>query len=270
MNQQTDQQTTLAVPNGEIDQELRRKASTNAAALAEYRGRLKDRADQIVRLSDGELRRFAVTAANERDADALWRLTEAFIVTKGRKRANTSLTTLDSYRVGIDRLLKHWTGENLLRPSRDAGDRYVTDLQVGKHGDRPLEPGTIQVRLAAARALYRALRWADATELAPFADVTAPADENRPEEKRTAYTEKEIEELLYVADELGAVIILLGADAGLRVDEMLHLRWDDVNFSAGEIKVRSGKGRKKRTAEASPDLIQALQDWRDFQSDRRP
>jgi len=230
--------------------------------LTRYEGGALKRALSISSMKSEDLRREAMRAANERDREALARLLEAYILTKSRKKSRTSRATLDSYLLGLDRLLLHWQGENLLRPSRDAGDRYVVELQAGKNGDRPLEPGTIQVRLAAARAFYRALRWAGATEASPFADVTAPSDNTAPEDRRTAYEEEEITKLLHVADELGAVIVLLGADGGLRASEMLALHWSDINMTGGTIRVRAGKGDKKRTVEASPDLINALQEWK--------
>src|SRR5690606_40986826 len=63
-------------------------------------------------------------------------------------------------------------GENLLRPSRDAGVVYLRRLEAGLKPDgtpapRPPSPATLQVKLAAARTLYRALRWAGATEARP-------------------------------------------------------------------------------------------------------
>lgn len=252
-----------------IDPKLRLEAESGREALAEYRQRLTERAQRVSRMNDEDLRREAMRAANERDANALWALTEAYIVTKGRKKANTSLTTLDTYEVGVRRLLRHFEGENLLRPSRDAGERFVQDLQVGKHGDRPLEAGTIQVRLAAARALYRALRWAGATEAVPFEDVAAPEDSTAPEDKRMAYSDDEIQALLQHANEIDTVIVLLGADAGLRASEMLALRWTDVNFSAGTIQVKNGKGGKQRLVETGDDLLDALRAWRSLHTKER-
>lgn len=237
--------------------------------LVRFTGSTAERALAVSGLTEEELRREAMRAANERDLEALWRVTEAYIVTKGRKRARTSPATLSSYRVGLERLLKHWEGENLLRPSRDAADRYVVELQEGKHGDRPLDPGTIQVRLAAARAVYKALRWTGATEAAPFADVAAPPNETEPEDRRTAYAEAEVEKLYHVADELGAVLIALGADAGLRAQEMLDLLWTDVNLTAGALRVRSGKGRKKRTVRLTGDALHALQTWKALSASER-
>lgn len=231
-------------------------------ALTKFDGNSTDRALTISSMRPEDLRREAMRAANERDAEALWRVFEAYLLTKGRKKRAISPKTLDSYRGGMERLLTHWSGENLLRPSRDAGERYVIELQAGKHGTRPLDPGTIQVRLAAARAFYRALRWAGATEAAPFADVAAPANPTPAEERRVAYTELEVEALLAHAGELDAVLVLLGADAGLRAAEMLALRWSDVNLAGETITVRYGKGGKKRTVRMTPDLLDALEDWK--------
>jgi len=238
-------------------------------ALVRFTGSTAERALAVSGLTEEELRREAMRAANERDAEALWRVVESYIITKGRKRARTSPATLLAYRVGLERLLKHWQGENLLRPSRNAADAYVVELQEGKHGDRPLDPGTIQVRLAAARAFYRALRWTGATDAAPFADVAAPPNETPAEDRRTAYAEAEVEKLYHVADELGAVIIALGADAGLRAQEMLDLLWTDVNLTGASLKVRSGKGRKRRSVRLTSDAIEALQDWRPLSSGER-
>jgi len=227
-------------------------------------------------MNDSELRREAMRAANERDLETLWRIVESYIITKGRKKANTSPATLLAYRVGLDRLLHEWSGENLLRPSRNAADAYVVKLQDGgtllpskREGRaarpaKPLDPGTIQVRLAAARALYRALRWTGATEANPFADVVAPPNGTPPEDRRVAYTEAEVEKLYFVADDIGAVIVALGADAGLRAQEMLDLLWSDVNLSGATLKVRSGKGGKRRTVRLTEDVLAALKTWKDI------
>lgn len=231
-------------------------------ALTRYAGDTNTRALAVAGIPEAELRRETMRAANERDVDALWSVFESYLVTKSRKKANISPATLEAYRIGLDRLLKHWQGENLLRPSRNAGDAYVVELQAGKHGDRPLDAGTIQARLAAARAFYRALRWTGATDAAPFADVTAPPNPTAPEDRRTAYSEDDVERLLRFSGELEAVIVLLGADAGLRAAEMLALRWSDVNMTAGSITVRAGKGRKRRTVHLTPDALQALQEWK--------
>jgi integrase/recombinase XerC len=127
-----------------------------------------------------------MTAANARDADELWELTKAYFFLHGKKGGKGSGGSLEVYKGHVYELVRLWQGENLLRPSRDAGPLYVRDLETlpnAKTG-RPLSPATIEVKLAAARTLYKALRWAKATEANPFENVS-PAPDPTPDWKLT-------------------------------------------------------------------------------------
>lgn len=229
-------------------------------------------------LSDEALKRFAIKAANERELNALWDLVEAHLTLRGGSGARTSRHTLRAYRRGIHELLVMWQGENLLRPSRDAGPLYVQRLLSGersallsleqpqaKRGRRvkagPLSPASVGLRVAAARALYDSLAWARATEADPFRDVrigkTATALAEAPSTR--VYTELELVALHAAAGDLQeAVILLLGSHGGLRVSEMLRLTWSDVDLRQGELLVREGKGGKTATVALSPRLHEAL------------
>src|SRR6056297_2160604 len=193
-----------------------------SGALDRHRGTLALRARDWASLNDGDLKRRAAIAANERHAAELWGLVEAHLVTKGRAGIRISRHTLRNYRRGILDLVAAWQGENLLRPSREAADLYVTDL--GKR----LKPGTVRVKVAAARAFYNALRWAGATTLRPFEDVSLPRDPTAAWDKRQPYTHDEIVAMLAKADTTDQALILLGAHAGLRVSEIVALEWRDV------------------------------------------
>jgi site-specific recombinase XerC len=220
--------------------------------IVQYTGTATARAKTWASLSDVDLRRDAIKAATERDSVRLWSLTEAFVVLHGRSGARVSPHTIDNYQRGVRTLLEHWQGENVLRPGRDAPLRYVRELE-----DEGLAPGSISVKLASARTLYKALRWAGATDAAPFADVKAPKDPTPAEEKRQAYADEAIEAMLKHASTLDRVLILLGAHGGLRIAEILGLRWTDLDLAAGTLKTR-GKGRKRRTVNLSPSLVEAL------------
>jgi len=222
--------------------------------LQPYTGTRAARALNWANLSDEELRRAATLAANQRDSAQLWELTEAHI-TLGASRP-VSPYTLRNYRQNIARLILAWSGENLLRPSRHAAAKLMLELR-----ERGLAPGTIQLQLASGRALYKALRWAGATDAAPFADVKSPHDPTPPEEKRAAYSEADITAMLEEADAQDRALILLGAHGGLRVSEALALEWAAVNLQAGALRV-TGKGAKTRTIALSAALRAALQAWR--------
>jgi integrase/recombinase XerC len=239
------------------------------------------RAEQLHLWGEAALRRFAVEAAGERDVERLWRLIEAHLTLHGASGVGTSKHTLRAYRRGLVELVTLWAGESLLRPARDAGALYVQRLRAGDRepileaadsGGRgrrpkrgPLAPATVELRLAAARALYDALRWAGATEADPFRDVRTGRDTNREEDVAglKVYTEYELIELLGRADDpQDRVILLLGAHAGLRVSEMLGLRWDEVDAAGRELLVRAGKGNKTALVQLTPRLADELEGWR--------
>ena len=218
------------------------------------RDTLEARATAWASMPDDALKREAAEAANARDAARLWGLCEAFLATKSAGRTGTSPNTLKAYRRGVLDLLERWPHENLLRPTRNAPDLYVMRLMLAD-----LKPGTIAVKLGAAKLLYKTLRWAGATTADPFSDVKAPKDDTPAWEKRKPYTFEEIQQLRAKARPVDHTLILLGAHAGLRVAEMVDLVWSDVDLSAGELVVRHGKGGKRRTVHLSPGLRRALE-----------
>lgn len=217
-------------------------------------------------LNDAELKRRATAAAHDRDRTELHRLTTAFGTLTNRGHTGAlSPHTIRNYRAGINQLLIAWTGENLLRPTRDAGALYVAGLV-----NDGCAPATVEARLAGARALYRALRWADATPAQPFEGVRAPKDPTPPWERRQPYSPEELTRLLRATDSarpgqrsgthtVERIVVLLGAHAGLRASEMLALQWADIDTGNRTLVVTRGKGGKRRTVNMSPALTDALQ-----------
>jgi len=256
--------------------------TTPVTSLELSRATPLQRVARLQGLSEEALRRHAVRAAGERDEAALWELMEAHLTLRGVSGVATSRHTLRAYRRGLHDLLSMWSGENLLRPSRDAGPLYVQRLLAGERdevlaaepgGSRrgrkakagPLSPATASLRVAAARALYAALAWAGATDADPFRDVRiGRAASHAAETTGTRhYTEYELIELLAAArDQQERVILLLGSHAGLRVSEMLALTWDAVDLGGGQLTVRSGKGNKTAPVDLTPKLAEALLAYR--------
>ncbi|MEJ2291699.1 MAG: tyrosine-type recombinase/integrase [Deinococcales bacterium] len=229
--------------------------------LQRYQGDALSRAEGWASLPADELRRRAARAANARDRAELWALTEAYLFLHGSKGARASRHTLRTYRRGLEDLLDHWQDENLLRPSRDAGVLYIRRLESTPQDDtgvRP-QPSTLQVKLAAARTLYRALRWAGATEARPFENVRVAKDPTPPWEKRRPYGDREVERLLELAEPAERVVVLLGAHAGLRISEMTGLRWGDLDLARGELLVAAGKGGKSARVRMTRRLREAVE-----------
>jgi integrase/recombinase XerC len=223
---------------------------------------LLERTRSVADLSEDDQRRFAAEAARDRDAAALWALTEAYLTLHGAAGARVSVRTLSAYRHAVEVLIADWASENLLRPGRNAGVLWVRELE----GRKPVKgkndtmtPATVRGYVAAAKALYAALRWSGATDAAPFADVKVAADKTPAWEKREAYTNTEVTWLERCSEGATLLIVLLGAHAGLRVSEMTALKWEHVNLGEGVLKVVDGKGGKTARVYVTPTLVQALE-----------
>jgi integrase/recombinase XerC len=238
--------------------------------LQTYRGDILNQAKSWAELSAEDLKRRAAKAANERDTEELWQLTKAYLFLHGAKGGNVSSHTLRNYRRGVTDLIESWQGENILRPSRDAGVLYVRKLETvpNQKTGQPVSAATIEVKLAAARTLYKALRWTDATEANPFEDVSPAPDMTPDWEKRKPYTVEDVEKLLHVAEPLEAVMVLLGAHTGLRISEICSLKWSDIDWSKGKLKVL-GKGGKRASVSMSAKLEEILKSTQTLRDERK-
>ncbi len=264
--------TALEASSAPASKPREERAAGTALSLERYQDDPTRRADALARTSQRDLRRDVVAACQKRDSEQLWALTDAYLTLHGTKGSKVSERTRENYRRGVLDLVEDWGHENLIRPSRDAGVAWVRMLEqrpalhpqtqepkLGADGEvRTLSPSTVQVKLAAARTLYKALRWSGATQAAPFENVKVAKDPVAPWEKRGAYSVAEVERLLEVAEGPDEVMILLGAHAGLRIAEISALRWRDVDWQAGELVVRKGKGGKTGRVALSRRLKTAL------------
>lgn len=252
----------------------RQEEATPVSSLELASASALQRVERLRSLPEADLRRFAFAAANERNAERLWDLMEAYLTLKGARGVATSGHTLRAYKRGLHELLEAWQGENLLRPSRDAGPFYVQRLLAGarpepaatsgrgrRQKSGPLAVATVALRVAAARTLYDALAWSGATEADPFRDVRLGKPRNQIASNPSArtYSQAELDELLASCrDQQERVIVLLGAHAGLRVSEMLSLRWEDIAPGPSELLVRRGKGGKEASVALTRRLMTEL------------
>lgn len=220
---------------------------------------LAARAERLARQDPDALRKDALRWARDSDEQGLWDLIEAFLVTRGARGARVSDHTLASYRQGLRTFLE-WAvpgGVSLLRPRPNDGFAYARHLEAAG-----LAPGSVKVRLAAARALYAALRWAGATDASPLTDVRAARDPVPAWEKRKPYTRTDLAKLLKQADPQQRVILLLGAHCGLRVSEMLGLQRADVHLGGEHPYLTvTGKRQKRQDVPLSRSAEQAVQAW---------
>ncbi|WP_396115938.1 tyrosine-type recombinase/integrase [Deinococcus multiflagellatus] len=210
-------------------------------------------------LHDDELRRRAVEAAALKDHAALVSLTTAFLAHQGGSGVLTSARTVEAYALGTRQFVDYAAGQaiNLLRPGRHDAQGYINHLLAAGR-----KPAGVQLKVAAASCLYRALRWAGATDADPFRDTRVPKDRTPGIIKRPPYTEDELADVLEHADVHVKFLLFLTAHAGLRISEALALRWADLDEQARHLLVRSGKGRKARVVAISTSLARAARHYR--------
>ncbi len=249
--------------------QLAASGEVKLATTTEIEVAREDAVDSAVRWArmTPEVRRVqAVKAANERDAEALWEITHYVLTTRGRKRAAMSDHTRQAYKRGVQDLVESWQEENLLRPSSDAGAVWLIRLEtelitVRRHGrveTKPRSASTVAVKLAAGKALYRALRHVGATDADPFRDLTAPVDPAAPEDKREAYRPSEVGRLLEAAEPVDQAFVHLCATAGLRNAEATGLTWGQVDEREGLLRRVHGKGGRIRDVPAADAVLDAL------------
>ena len=214
-------------------------------------------------VSDEDLKRRATKAARDRDLVELVGLVEAYLLTVAGRPSSSLKTTLANYASAIKVWLEYSGGVSLLEPPRNHGITWVASLRAAtKDDDRsPLfAPSTIALRIAAVKTLYKALRWTDASDAEPMRDTRAPKDQRERWERRISYRLDTLAVLFEHATLEEQVLVLLCADAGLRVFEAVVVSANDVVTVEGtlSIRVRHGKGGKARIARASLRLIRAI------------
>nr|WP_157460937.1 site-specific integrase [Deinococcus arboris] len=228
----------------------------------------------MVNLTDQALRVRAVEAASTYDVEMLVQVTQAYMTAGSRKGARTSPKTLAAYALAV-RDFVPWAQDNgmqLLRPGRRDGGRYVAQLQTrpsqGRGKTGTLSAATIAQYIAGARALYRALRWAGATEAQPFEDAHVPPDPTPGIVKNPPYMH-EIDEVLKHCEPRLAALLLLCGHAGLRVSEALNIKVTDIQGAQLTVHGKGGKVRRvplgRRVREALTGLPPVQADGRLFE-----
>lgn len=212
-------------------------------------------------LTDQALRVRAVEAAATYDVEVLTQVLMAYMRSGSAQGSRTSPNTLTAYQLGV-RSFVPWAqegGVQLLRPGRRDGGRYLAYLQerpnTGRGRSGQLSAATIQQYIAGARALYRALDWAGATQINPFATVKPPQDRTPAIVKRPPY-QGELEKVLEHCDSELSTLLLLCAHAGLRIGEALQVKTSDI---AGKTLTVHGKGGKVRRVPLGKRVREALQ-----------
>jgi len=132
---------------------------------------------------------------------------------------------------------------------------YIDELLIGA-----MHPKTINCHLTAVRKFYDYLIEQGALQLANPVPTGFTLRLPRPLPKYLK--QDEVQRLLNVVSKpRDRAIFCLMLRTGLRVSEVAHLCFEDIDFKAGRILVREGKGRKGRVAYLSKDVLRSFVDY---------
>ncbi|HWG84573.1 MAG TPA: tyrosine-type recombinase/integrase, partial [Deinococcales bacterium] len=219
-------------------------------------------------------RREAVRAAHDQDEGTLADLLEHYLRLKSRSRGDVSPETVRKYVQGLRHFLSFCGPDRpgaspRLELTRLGADDV--DLWLAWLADKGLKPNAIALYLNAVRALYRALEWAGAAKENPAAQVKPVRDPTPAHMKKPALSPALYRDLLALPlesheDDLvranrDTLLLALGGSAGLRSMEVCALDVDDLQLAMGQLVVRQGKGRKRRSVPISRQLSGLCRHW---------
>jgi integrase len=195
-------------------------------------------------------------------------------------KSNVRPRTLDNYRMHVRHHIVPALGRiklKALSPAHVQGF-YRSKLDAG------LTPSTVRYMHAILhRALKQALRWGLVSR-----NVTEAVDPPKPQYKEVnALSPTEVKTLLSMAQgERLEALYIVAVHTGLRRGELLGLRWDDVDFEAGKLRVtrqlqmmRDGSGlvfsplknakKGRRTIRLTATAVEALRSHRARQAEEK-
>jgi integron integrase len=163
-----------------------------------------------------------------------------------------SLRTEDAYVAWIRRYVRFHGTRHPAEMGASEVQAFLTHLAVHDQ----VAASTQNQALSALLFLYRAVLEA---ELPPLADVVRA---RRPDRLPVVFSREEVRAVLAEMNGTYLLMASLLYGAGLRLLECLRLRVKDLDFAAGQLLVRDGKGAKDRATvlptSLEPELRQAL------------
>jgi site-specific recombinase XerD len=160
---------------------------------------------------------------------------DRFQLARGR-----SARTIRSYREAVAEFIGSLKSESVLQADRAVIRRYQTALL-----ERGVHENTVRLRIQALRAFFK---FVSAAGLTSGQNPTLLLSYRKlPGRIERVLTIAEVEKLIATAESpLEAAIAELLYATGVRVSELVHLRFEDVDFANRVIRVRKGKGGKDR------------------------
>ncbi|MFC4765527.1 tyrosine recombinase XerC [Dyella koreensis] len=173
----------------------------------------------------------------------------------GERKASSH--TVDAYRRDLDKLLRWMEVQQV--SGFAALDAHRMRAFVAAEHRAGLSPKSLQRLLSSCRSLFRQLQREGMLEHDPVAGVRGPKVHRKlPQvldvDEATALVEADSGGALTLRDR---AMLELFYSSGLRLSELVGLRWLDLDLSAGEVRVL-GKGSKTRIVPVGKHAVNAL------------
>src|SRR5215471_3240897 len=168
------------------------------------------------------------------------------------ERRNYTQSTRRSYLLGVADFARHFH-----RSPDQLGLDHVREYQVELFRVRKLSAATIAARIAALRFLFvQVLKRPWTVQEMPYP--------KHPQKLPVVLTPEEVARMIDAAVlPLHRIVLMTLYGAGVRRQELVHLKVADIDSARLVIHVRGGKGRKDRDVMLSPKLLEALREyWR--------
>ena len=204
-------------------------------------------------------------------APVLPSLIEQFFTERLMRQRNVSPHTIASYRDTF-RLLFAFAQEQLSKPPsrldlRDLDAPFITNFLDDIEKRRSASARTRNLRLTAIRSFFNFIAFEEPAHSAHIQRVLAIPTKRHDKQQVHFLTRPEIEAILAVPDRSTWIgrrdhaLLLLGAQAGLRVSELVGLDRDAVILGRGAHVRCLGKGRKERCTPLTSIAIAVLKEW---------
>jgi len=199
-------------------------------------------------------------------------LLEAFFTERLVRQRHASVHTIASYRDTFS-LLLHYTQQQLGKAPSQLTLKQLDAPLISAFLDHLQESrGTSarsrNVRLAAIHSFFR-FAALEAPEHSGSIQRVLAIPSKRYQRSPIAYlTRPEMEALLAAPDlsnwlgRRDRTLLLVALQTGLRVSELIGLRWEDVDLESGASVHCQGKGRKERRTPLRKDVVNAMRAWR--------
>ncbi len=204
-------------------------------------------------------------------------LVQSFFAERLQNQRRVSPHTLAAYRDTF-RLLFHFAKDHLGKPPsrlclEDLHAPFIGTFLDHVEKERGNSSRSRNLRLSAIRSFFRYLAFQEPAWSNHIQRVLAIPSKKHERPLIDFLTRPEIEALLAVPDQKTWIgrrdhaLLLVAIQTGLRLSELIHLRWDHVTLGPSAHLRCYGKGRKERCTPLTRQTVRVLKAWKTEQAE---